>query len=80
MESLQGVIGYQREPAVPRIGVGFASPQLQNFKHTLLIKLAHATVCIQAAVPFLQESEDAKNIVQIVKVARAMNFKLTNVM
>jgi len=80
LEAIQKIIGYQREPTVPRIAVGFASPQLQNFKHTLLIKLAHTTVCITAAVPFLQECDDAQSIVNIVKAARSMNFKLTNIM
>jgi len=80
MESLQRIIGYQREPAVPRVGIGFASPQLQNFKHSILIKLGHANVCVAAAIPFLQEADDAQTIVNIVKIARAMNFKLTNIM
>jgi len=80
LEGIQRVIGYQPEPAVPRVSVGFASPQLQNFKHSMLIKLAHSTVCITAAVPYLQQCDDAQSIVTLVKLARSMNYKLTNIM
>ena len=45
----------------------------------MLIKLAHANVCIAAAIPYLQVASEAQQIVDLVKIARAMNFKLTNI-